>query len=107
LVCKVLFDFDHRYFDCIFPALRFHAEGITDAWTNSTTKTWNKYLVSLAYSGYSQTGLPALVIQTIPTWPSWMLQDANGALDPSEFNNYATLCAELVQIVNIELNQKV
>ena len=84
--------------------LRAHGEFIK-SWTNSTTKSWNADEINAAYNAFGNR--PVTFVQNIPYWPRWMKQDSNGLLDPSEYNNYANFCAQLVNIVNIQQKRKV
>jgi len=84
--------------------LRAHGDFIRK-WTNSTTKSWNADEINAAYNAFGNR--PVTFVQNIPYWPRWMKQDSNGLLDPSEYNNYANFCAQLVNIVNIQQKRKV
>jgi len=41
-------------------------------------------------------------VQEIPYWPDWFTTDSNGCLDPSQWDQFAQFCAQLVQIINID-----
>ena len=87
---------------------RFHAAGLSNDWSDSTTRTWVPSKVKSAYTAYQiayPTQLPTIV-QNIPNWPGWMTQQ-NGRLDPSEYDEYARFCAELVRLINVNLGHHV
>ncbi len=90
-------------------SVRFHKADLTDSWTNSSTRDWDFTKVSTAYQDYTAAfgGAQPTIIQNIPNWPSWMQQDSQGRLDPSEYNEYAQLCRRLVEIVNGQLGRNV
>lgn len=78
--------------------IRVHHAGLCDRWTNSGTQTWNEAKIKAGYdASYPQR---PILIQNIPGWPSWMTQNSDGLLDPSEYDRYAAFCAELVEILN-------
>jgi hypothetical protein len=77
--------------------LRFHNGDLSNAWSDSNTRTWKSDVIAAAYDSYEPR--PPVIIQNIPGWPRWMKQD-RGILDPSEVDNYAQFAADLVKIVN-------
>lgn len=85
--------------------IRIHNAELSEAWTDSKTKTWDLEKVQTVYDTF----LPqeAVILQNISSWPTWMKQDKNGLLNPSEYDNYAGFCAQLVEIVNHRLQKKV
>lgn len=85
--------------------IRIHNAELSEAWTDSKTKTWDLAKVQTVYDTF----LPqeAVIVQNISSWPTWMNQDKNGLLNPSEYDKYATFCAQLVEIVNHRLQKKV
>jgi len=96
--------------------LRYHAaEAMNDyrdhhrGWLDKTNRTWAKDRIRAALAAMPGDGPVKLI--DIYGWPSWMktydVRDAKGAvvatlLDPSEFDNFAAFCAELVRFVNVE-----
>ncbi len=85
--------------------IRIHHAGLSDRWTNPTTKTWDEAKIKAGYDvSYPQ---QPTIIQNIPGWPKWMVQNQDGLLDPSEYDNYAAFCAQLVDILNQRQQRKV
>jgi hypothetical protein len=85
--------------------IRIHFAGLSDRWTNPTTKTWDEAKIKAGYdASYPQR---PTIIQNISGWPQWMAQTQDGLLDPSEYDNYATFCAQLVEILNRRQQRKV
>lgn len=85
--------------------IRIHYAGLSDRWTNPTTKTWDEAKIKTGYDvSYIQ---QATIIQNIPGWPKWMRQSQDGLLDASEYDNYAAFCAQLVEILNRRQQRKV
>ena len=85
--------------------IRIHYAGLSDRWTNPTTKTWDEAKIKAGYdASYPQR---PTIIQNIPGWPKWMAQTQDGLLDPSEYDNYAAFCAQLVEILNQRQKRKV
>ncbi|HEY3333517.1 MAG TPA: hypothetical protein VGK19_26025 [Capsulimonadaceae bacterium] len=82
--------------------LRIHSGGLTGAWSDSTTRDWNREKIAAAYSAAYLKG--RTIIQNIPKWPSWMKTLDDGTLDKSEYGPFAEFCAKLVRIVNIDLH---
>jgi hypothetical protein len=85
--------------------IRIHHAELSDRWTNPTTKTWDEAKIKAGYdASYPQ---QPTIIQNIPGWPKWMDQSQDGLLDPSEYDNYAAFCAQLVEILNQRQQRKV
>ncbi|MBO3457557.1 alpha-L-arabinofuranosidase [Aetokthonos hydrillicola Thurmond2011] len=84
--------------------IRIHHNGLSDTWSDPATKTWNEAKIKAGYS-VSYTKKPT-IIQNIPGWPKWMAQNQEGLLDPSEYDNYATFCGQLVKIITHNLAQR-
>ncbi len=85
--------------------IRIHYAGMSDRWTNPTTKKWDEAKIKAGYdASYPQR---PTIIQNIPGWPQWMAQNKDGLLDPSEYDNYAAFCAQLVEILNLRQQRKV
>lgn len=81
--------------------IRVHHGGLYDSWTDPDRKTWNEAKIKAGYdASYPQ---QPTIIQNIPGWPKWMAQNQDGMLDPSEYDNYAAFCAELVEIITNRL----
>jgi hypothetical protein len=84
--------------------IRVHGD-LLSKWTNPSTKSWDSTKLKTAYDAFSPK--PPAIIQNIPGWPSWMAQDKDGLLDPSEYDRYAAFCAELVEILNLQQKRKI
>ncbi len=90
--------------------VRYHAaEQIKDGndknWVNFTNQTWDteKIAASLA-----ERPAGAEVLMTITGWPGWFNDpDRPKKLDAAKIDEYALFCAELVNIVNIQLGYNV
>jgi len=86
--------------------LRLHNWGVlndsvTDAngWIDTKNQGWDADKIQRDLAGAYGYG-PQLLIN-IPAWPTWM--DKNGMLDPTQVDAFAKFCADLVQIVNVQL----
>lgn len=78
--------------------IRIHHIDLCERWTNQATKTWDEEKIRACYdASYPQ---KPTIIQNIPRWPSWMATDRGGLLSTNEYDNYATFCAQLVEILN-------
>ena len=85
--------------------IRIHHAQLSDRWTNPATKTWDEAKIKAGYdASYPQR---PTIIQNIPGWPKWMVLDQNSLLAPSEYDHYATFCAELVEILNLRQHRKI
>ncbi len=85
--------------------IRIHYAGLCDRWANPATKTWDEAKIKAGYdASYPQ---KPTIIQNIPGWPKWMTRNPDGLLDPSEYDNYATFCAQLVEILNQRQQRKI
>lgn len=85
--------------------IRIHHAELSDRWANSTTRTWDEAKIKAGYdASYPQ---KPTIIQNIPGWPKWMVESQDGLLDPSEYDNYAAFCAQLVKILNQRQQRKV
>jgi Glycosyl hydrolases family 39 len=98
--------FKKRFTDTGIRLIRILGDGrLISAWTNPSTKSWDSTKLKAAYDAFSPK--PPTIIQNIPGWPSWMAQDKDGLLSPSEYNRYAAFCAELVEILNLQQKRKI
>lgn len=87
------------------PLIRIHHAKLVEKWTDSTTKSWDEPKIKACYdASYSYN---PQIVQNIPRWPSWMKRDSDGLLDPTEYDNYARFCGELVRILNKTQNRQV
>ncbi len=78
--------------------IRIHHIDLCERWTNRATKTWDEEKIKACYdASYPQ---QPTIIQNIPRWPSWMATNRRGLLSRKEYDNYATFCAQLVEILN-------
>lgn len=84
--------------------LRIHNAGLSDAWSDNVTQTWNTAKIKTVYDAPYLQG--KTIMQNIPGWPGWMKQQ-DKVLDPSEYDRYAQFCADLVRIVNKQQGRKV
>ena len=97
--------YQSRLADLGIGLIRIHFAELSDRWTNSTTKTWDEAKIKAGYdASYPQR---PTIIQNISGWPQWMAQTQDGLLDPSEDDNYAAFCAQLVEILNRRQQRKV
>ena len=76
-----------------------------DGWLDYETHTWDRAKIKAALTGAYAYG-PALLLN-IPGWPAWMDANHDDLLDADQYDNYAKLCADLVQIVNKDLKRNV
>jgi len=84
--------------------VRLHNAGLSSAWTDHAAKTWDAAKIKAVYDAPYLQG--KTILQNIPTWAPWM-KTTDGLLDPSEYDAYATFCADLVKIVNIQQHRHV
>ncbi len=84
--------------------IRVHGD-LLGKWTNPSKKSWDSAKLKSAYDAFSPN--PPTIIQNIPGWPSWMAQDKDGLLAPSEYDRYAAFCAELVEILNVQQKRRI
>lgn len=85
--------------------IRIHHANLSDRWTDPATKTWDQAKIKAGYDvSYRQR---PTIIQNIPDWPKWMKRTEDGLLDSSEYDHYATFCAELVDIINNRQQRRV
>ncbi|MGA7952679.1 MAG: hypothetical protein WCA07_04075 [Gloeobacterales cyanobacterium] len=96
--------FKKRFADTGIRLIRVHGD-LLGKWTNPSKKSWDSAKLKAAYDAFSPN--PLTIIQNIPGWPSWMAQDKDGLLAPSEYDNYAAFCAELVEILNVQQKRKI
>jgi Glycosyl hydrolases family 39 len=98
--------FKKRFTDTGIRLIRILGDGrLISTWTNPSTKSWDSAKLKAAYDAFSPK--PPTIIQNIPGWPSWMAQDKDGLLAPSEYDRYAAYCAELVEILNVQQKRKI
>lgn len=98
--------FKKRFTDTGIRLIRILGDGrLIGTWTNPSTKSWDSAKLKAAYDAFSPK--PPTIIQNIPGWPSWMAQDKDGLLAPSEYDRYAAYCAELVEILNVQQKRKI
>ncbi len=71
---------------------------------NQATYQWDKAKISNALqNSYS---FRPVVMMNIPSWPK-VLDDGTGKLRPQDYDKFAQFCADLVRIVNIDLQKGV
>lgn len=87
--------------------IRFHAsESTRDSgqhdrgWVNYDERTWDAEKIAEILAAFESHDNMQM---TISNWPSWMDPDNNGKLHKDQFPAYAQWCADLVQLVNINL----
>jgi hypothetical protein len=95
--------------------IRFHNNGMLqdsstpDGLLDTGRRTWDmkkvKSALAASFSTFSRKQPQRMI--NIPTWPDWMDADRDGFLDRNQFDNYAKLCADLVEIVNQDAQLKV
>lgn len=84
--------------------IRVHGD-LLGKWTDPSKQGWDSAKLKSAYDAFSPN--PPTIIQNIPGWPSWMAQDKDGLLAPSEYDRYAAFCADLVEILNVQQKRKI
>ena len=90
--------FQNLLVDLEIPLIRIHHAQLSDRWTDAATKTWDEAKIQACYdASYSY---QPTIVQNIPRWPEWMATEGKNLLVSSEHDNYATFCAELVNILN-------
>ena len=98
--------FKKRFTDTGIRLIRILGDGrLMSKWTNPSKKSWDSAKLKVAYDAFSPN--PPTIIQNIPGWPSWMAQDKDGLLAPSEYDHYAAFCAELIEILNVQQKRKI
>jgi Glycosyl hydrolases family 39 len=96
--------FKKRFTSTGIRLIRVHGD-LLSKWTDPSQKSWDSAKLKAAYDAFSPN--PPAIIQNIPGWPSWMAQDKDGLLNPSEYDRYADFCAELVEILNLQQKRKI
>ena len=87
------------------PLIRIHHSKLCDRWTDLERKSWDEASIKACYdASYSH---KPTIVQNIPRWPKWMATEGKNLLATSEYDNYATLCAELVNILNQKQQRQV
>lgn len=98
-------DFQEHLAELDIRLIRIHHIDLCERWTNRATKTWDEAKIKACYdASYPQ---QPTIIQNIPRWPSWMATDQDGLLSTNEYDNYATFCAQLVEILNEEQQRQI
>lgn len=96
--------------------IRFHtAEGMSVdsacSWLDHATRTWKRDKIAAVFAAIPRPrdipGRMTDTLITIHTIPPWMDVDHDGFLDADQRPAWATLCADLVRIVNVDLHAKV
>ncbi len=90
------------------PILRYHNMSgmVADpaknrfGWVDVSAKTWDAEIIASALDPLE--GLSPERVITIGRWPGWMDVDKDGMLDKDQYDAFAQLCAELVQLLNVE-----
>jgi hypothetical protein len=83
-----------------------HSDSMEDSakskhgWMNHRTRTWDAAKVSAALAPLRAAGHE--LVPCIPHWPTWMDADEDGFLDEEQVEPFASLCAELVRLVNLD-----
>ncbi len=90
--------FQNLLVDLEIPLIRIHHAQLSDRWTDAATKSWDEAKIKACYdASYSY---QPTIVQNIPRWPEWMATEEKNLLASSEHDNYASFCAELVNILN-------
>lgn len=89
--------------------IRYHTWGSISqkspqCWIDYANKDWDINRVSLVMKHSPDN---AEILINIPGWPSWMDQNNDDKLDEDRVDEYAMLCANLVEIVNNKLKKRV
>ncbi|MBN2410637.1 T9SS type A sorting domain-containing protein [candidate division KSB1 bacterium] len=103
---------DKYYQDGIFyispQLIRLHAGEISrdskhygQGWINTEEKKWDAMKIEKVLVSFDPGFLEKMLIN-IDRWPSWMDADKDDKLDENRYDDYATWCADLVRIVNME-----
>jgi xylan 1,4-beta-xylosidase len=91
--------------------VRYHsAEMMGDSsrangWLDHGAKRWDAAKIKRALDAWRPKTGQALI--TIPWWPEWMDKNKDSLLDADEYDNFAAFCADLVRIVNVDLEKNV
>ncbi len=87
------------------PLIRIHHAKLVEKWSDSNSQSWDEAKIKACYdASYSY---KPQIVQNITRWPSWMKEDTDGLLDPTEYDNYARFCGELVEILNKTQNRQI
>ena len=88
--------------------LRFHSWRViddsnakSDGWVKIAEKEWDAEKIKRTMDGWSSF-YKGDILMNIPGWPTWFKRQGKAALDPSEYDNYARFCADLVRIINVD-----
>lgn len=71
-----------------------------NGWIDNDNQTWGQDKILGAMEGLED--MDADMLMSIPAWPDWMDLDGDKFLDEGQVDAYASFCAELVRIINIE-----
>ena len=96
--------------------VRFHYAGMTNSsatdergWVDEAQRTWDSAKIARVFDNYQASGVTADILVNIPDFPSWMKRttvtvggESVQLLDPSEYDNYAIFCADLVRILKAQ-----
>jgi len=88
--------------------LRFHSWRMLDdsaqkpdGWVKLAEKQWDAEKIRSTMDGWASF-YKGDILMNIPGWPEWFKRQGKAALDPSEYDNYANFCADLVKIINVD-----
>ena len=84
---------------------RYHGSIGTGAWLNATKTGWDATTINQVLSEMPISTKDAII--TIQGWPGWMDADSDGLLDAVYYDDFASLCASLVQVVNGQLGMNI
>jgi Glycosyl hydrolases family 39 len=88
--------------------LRFHSWRMLDdsaqkpdGWVQLAEKRWDAEKIRRTMDGWASSYKGDILIN-IPGWPAWFKRQGKAALDPSEYDNFANFCADLVKLINVD-----
>jgi hypothetical protein len=87
------------------PLIRIHHAELVEKWSDSNSQSWDEGKIAACYD--ASYAYKPQIVQNITRWPSWMKEDGDGLLDPTEYDNYARFCGELVEILNKTQNRQI
>jgi hypothetical protein len=87
-----------------FALIRIHNAGISDAWTNTETRSWDVPKIKAGFAASTGYG-DAKIILNIAKCPKWL--SADEILTPAEEDEFAALVGKLVKIMRDDVKRPI
>lgn len=76
--------------------IRIHFGGLTDAWTNPATRSWDFDKIKTGFDSLAAGYGNAKIMFNIPSWPSWLASPKDGVLPAENQDEFVALVGQLV-----------